>query len=116
MLTSTRGYPETPPILASHPLPTASRRSPSNPPQPNKRVESPILLVGTLRRVIPERAAPKTRGRDLLDRLVVGGFRAEAGGATYARIAGFVSTIRKHQYKVVEQLANVLQGRFQWTI
>lgn len=45
---------------------------------------------------------------------VSGGFRTQAGGATYARIAGFVSTMRKQQCNVVEQLANVLQGRFQW--
>ena len=45
---------------------------------------------------------------------VSGGFRTQAGGATYARISGFVATMRKQQYSVVEQLANVLQGRFQW--
>ena len=45
---------------------------------------------------------------------VSGGFRPEAGAATYARISGFVATMRKQQCNVVEQLANVLQGRFQW--
>ena len=45
---------------------------------------------------------------------VSGGFRTEAGAATYARISGFVATMRKQQCNVVEQLANVLQGRFQW--
>ena len=45
---------------------------------------------------------------------VSGGFRTEAGAVTYARIAGFVATMRKQQCNVVEQLANVLKGHFQW--
>lgn len=45
---------------------------------------------------------------------VSGCFRTEAGAATYARIAGFVATMRKQQCNVVEQLADVIQGRFQW--
>jgi len=45
---------------------------------------------------------------------ISGGFRTEAGAATYARIGGFVATMRKHQCNVVEQLADVLKGRFQW--
>ena len=93
--------------------------------------------------------AKQTKGRNLLDRLVVhesavlafafeagvpftnneaeralrpakikqkvsGGFRSEAGAEQYARIGGFIATLRKQNYNVVEQLANVLQGRFQW--
>ena len=45
---------------------------------------------------------------------VSGGFRSEVGAERYARIGGFVATLRKQNYNVVEQLANVLQGRFQW--
>jgi transposase len=46
---------------------------------------------------------------------VAGGFRTESGAAVYARIGGFISTLRKQDYHVVEQLANVLTGQFQWT-
>lgn len=46
---------------------------------------------------------------------VSGGFRTESGAHTYARITGFISTLRKQGYSVVEQLANVLKGSFQWT-
>jgi transposase len=46
---------------------------------------------------------------------VAGGFRTEAGAGTYARLSGFIATLRKQDYNVVEQLANVLTGRFQWT-
>lgn len=46
---------------------------------------------------------------------VSGGFRTQAGAHTYARIIGFIATLRKQEYNVVEQLANVLIGRFQWT-
>lgn len=45
---------------------------------------------------------------------VSGGFRTQTGADTYARITGFIATMRKQEYNVVEQLANVLQGRFQW--
>lgn len=45
---------------------------------------------------------------------VSGGFRSEVGAERYARIGGFIATLRKQNYNVVEQLANVLQGRFQW--
>lgn len=45
---------------------------------------------------------------------VSGCFRTESGAAVYARIAGFVSTMRKHGRNVVDQLANVLTGSFQW--
>jgi transposase len=50
-----------------------------------------------------------------LKQKVAGGFRTEAGVASYGRIAGFISTLRKQGYNVVEQLANVLTGQFQWT-
>lgn len=46
---------------------------------------------------------------------VSGGFRTQTGGQTYARIAGFIATLRKQDYAVVEQLANVFTGKFQWT-
>jgi transposase len=45
---------------------------------------------------------------------VSGCFRTESGAAVYARIAGFVSTMRKNGRNVVDQLANVLSGSFQW--
>lgn len=45
---------------------------------------------------------------------VSGCFRTESGAAVYARIAGFVSTMRKNGRNVVEQLTNVLGGSFQW--
>lgn len=45
---------------------------------------------------------------------VSGGLRTQAGADRYARIGGFVATMRKQQCNVVEQLANVLRGRFQW--
>ena len=45
---------------------------------------------------------------------VSGGFRSEAGAERYARIGGFIATLRKQNYNVVEQLASVLQGHFQW--
>lgn len=46
---------------------------------------------------------------------VSGGFRTQAGAHTYARITGFIATMRKQKCNVVEQLANVLTGHFQWT-
>lgn len=46
---------------------------------------------------------------------VSGGFRTQTGVHTYARITGFIATMRKQKCNVVEQLANVLTGRFQWT-
>lgn len=45
---------------------------------------------------------------------VSGCFRTESGAAVYARIAGFVSTMRKNGRNVVNQLASVLSGSFQW--
>jgi transposase len=45
---------------------------------------------------------------------VSGCFRTQSGAAVYARIAGFVSTMRKNGWNVVDQLANVLGGSFQW--
>ena len=45
---------------------------------------------------------------------VSGCFRTESGAAVYARIAGFVSTMRKKGRNVVDQLASVLGGSFQW--
>jgi len=41
-------------------------------------------------------------------------FRTEAGAAHYARIAGFVSTMRKNKQDVLAQLTNVLSDSFTW--
>jgi len=41
-------------------------------------------------------------------------FRTLAGAAYYARISGFISTMRKNKLNVVEQLTNVLSGSFVW--
>lgn len=41
-------------------------------------------------------------------------FRTEVGAAHYARIAGFVSTMRKNKQDVLAQLTNVLSGSFTW--
>jgi transposase len=41
-------------------------------------------------------------------------FRTESGAAHYARIAGFVSTMRKNKQDVLAQLTNVLSGSFTW--
>lgn len=95
------------------------------------------------------RRAKRTKGRNLLDRLILhqdavlafafeqgvpftnnqaerdlrpvkvkqrvsGCFRTESGAGVYARISGFVSTMRKNGQNVVDQLANVLSGSFQW--
>ncbi len=46
---------------------------------------------------------------------VTGGFRTEAGAKTYARIAGFIATLRKQGRNVLEELTNVYLGHFQWT-
>ena len=46
---------------------------------------------------------------------VSGCFRTESGAAVYARIASFVSTMRKNGWNVVDQLASVLEGSFRWT-
>lgn len=45
---------------------------------------------------------------------VSGCFRTESGAGVYARISGFVSTIRKNGRNVVDELASVLSGSFQW--
>jgi transposase len=45
---------------------------------------------------------------------VSGCFRTESGAAIYARIAGFVSTMRKKDRNVVDVLTSVLSGSFQW--
>lgn len=45
---------------------------------------------------------------------VSGCFRTESGAAVYARIAGFISTMRKNCRNVVDELTNVLSGSFQW--
>ncbi len=45
---------------------------------------------------------------------VSGCFRTESGAAIYARIAGFVSTMRKNNRNVADALASVLSGSFQW--
>ncbi|TAE21744.1 MAG: IS66 family transposase [Cytophagales bacterium] len=41
-------------------------------------------------------------------------FRTESGAAHYARLAGFISTMRKNKQDVLAQLTNVLSGSFQW--
>lgn len=41
-------------------------------------------------------------------------FRTQAGADHYARITGFVSTMRKNQQDVLAQLTNVLSGSFTW--
>ena len=45
---------------------------------------------------------------------VSGCFRTESGAGAYARISGFVSTMRKNGRNVVDELASVLSGSFQW--
>lgn len=46
---------------------------------------------------------------------VSGCFRTESGVAVYARIACFISTMRKNGRNVVDELASVLGGSFQWS-
>lgn len=41
-------------------------------------------------------------------------FRTADGAAHYARISGFVSTMRKNKQDILQQLVNVLSGSFQW--
>ena len=41
-------------------------------------------------------------------------FRTMAGAACYARISGFTSTMRKNKMNVIDQLTNVLSGKFSW--
>lgn len=41
-------------------------------------------------------------------------FRTLAGAACYARISGFVSTMRKNGMNVIDQLTNLLSGNFSW--
>lgn len=41
-------------------------------------------------------------------------FRTLEGAASYARISGFVSTMRKNGMNVIDQLTNVLSGNFSW--
>lgn len=45
---------------------------------------------------------------------VSGCFRTEGGAGVYARISGFISTMRKNGRNVVDELASVLSGSFQW--
>ena len=45
---------------------------------------------------------------------VSGCFRTESGAGVYARVSGFVSTMRKKGRNVVDELASVLSGSFQW--
>ncbi|MVM42288.1 transposase [Spirosoma sp. HMF3257] len=45
---------------------------------------------------------------------VSGCFRTESGAGMYARISGFISTMRKNSQNVVDELASVLSGSFQW--
>jgi transposase len=46
---------------------------------------------------------------------VSGCFRTASGGRIYARLSGFISTMRKQGRNVVDELASVLSGSFQWT-
>ena len=41
-------------------------------------------------------------------------FRIQSGGSHYARIVGFISTMRKNKLNVLEQLTSVLSGSFTW--
>ena len=45
---------------------------------------------------------------------VSGCFGSESGAGVYARISGFVSTMRENGWNVVDELASVLSGSFQW--
>lgn len=45
---------------------------------------------------------------------VSGCFRTQSGASMYARIAGFISTMRKNGRNVVDALASVLGCSFQW--
>ena len=41
-------------------------------------------------------------------------FRSIGGATAYARIAGFISTIRKMNQNIIQNIESVLQGSFQW--
>lgn len=41
-------------------------------------------------------------------------FRRVSGAAAYARIAGFISTIRKMNRNIIHNIENVLVANFQW--
>lgn len=41
-------------------------------------------------------------------------FRSIGGATTYARIAGFISTIRKSNQNIIHNIESVLQGTFEW--
>ncbi|WP_169579777.1 hypothetical protein [Runella zeae] len=41
-------------------------------------------------------------------------FRSIGGATAYARIAGFISTIRKMNRNIIQTIESVLQGSFQW--
>lgn len=41
-------------------------------------------------------------------------FRSIGGATAYARIAGFISTIRKMNRNIIQNIESVLQGSFQW--
>jgi len=45
---------------------------------------------------------------------VSGGFRTLSGAVQFARIRGFISTLRKQNRNVLRSLSNVLAGRFSW--
>jgi transposase len=45
---------------------------------------------------------------------VSGGFRTEAGARRYARLGGFIATLRKQGRNLLEELTLVYTGRFQW--
>ena len=41
-------------------------------------------------------------------------FRSMGGATAYARITGFISTIRKMNRNIIQNIESVLQGPFQW--
>jgi len=41
-------------------------------------------------------------------------FRTQVGADYYARISGFISTMRKNNLSVIDQLTSVLSGSFIW--
>lgn len=45
---------------------------------------------------------------------VSGGFRTQAGAVNYARIAGFIATLRKQGRPLLEAISEVFMGSFQW--
>ena len=63
----------------------------------------------------PSGTAPAARLRPAkVKQKVSNCFRTLAGASYYARISGFISTMRENKLNVVEQLTNVLSGSFAW--